>query len=174
MTKYKKQYTGKIVDIYDVMFGNFEAEVLDHVGGVCIAAEDTDNNFYLVEQFRYGVAKKMLEFPAGLTDPGEMPEDTAIRELREEIGYLASNLVPLGHTYASPAYLNEKIHLFYASDLKFVGQDLDENEELTVIKKDLNWIKDKIMSNEITDSKTIALYSRLDHYLNEIKNTEKE
>lgn len=169
MTKYKKRYTGKIVDIYDVMFGTFEAEVLDHVGGICVAAEDEDNNFYLVEQFRYGVAKNMIEFPAGLTDLGEMPEDTALRELQEEIGFLASNLVPLGHTYASPAYLNEKIFLFYASDLKFVGQDLDENEELTVIKKDLKWIKDKIMSNEITDSKTIALYSRLDHYLNEVK-----
>lgn len=164
MPNYKKQYVGKIVDVYDVMFGNFEAEVLDHVGGVCVAASDDENNFYLVDQFRYGVGMNMLEFPAGLTDLGEIPEETALRELREEIGYKAKNLVPLGHVYPSPAYLNEKIYLFYASDLEFVGQDLDENEELTVIKKDLNWIHDQITSNKITDSKTIALYMRLDSY----------
>ena len=166
MTKYKKQYTGKIVDVYDVMFGNFEAEVLDHAGGVCVAAMDEDGKFFLVEQFRYGVSKNMIEFPAGLTDPGELPETTALRELREEIGYQADNLVPLGHIYASPAYLNEVIYLFYASHLNYVGQDLDENEELTVMKEDLSWIQNKIVTNEITDSKTIALYMRLDAYLN--------
>ena len=166
MVKYKKQYTGKIIDVYDVMFGTFEAEVLNHAGGVCIAAIDENNDFFLVEQFRYGVGKNMIEFPAGLMDPGEKPEETALRELREEIGYVASNLVPMGYIYASPAYLNEKVYLFYASDLNFVGQDLDENEELVIIKKDLAWIQNEIMTNKITDSKTIALYMRLDAYLN--------
>lgn len=168
MTNYKKQYTGKIIDVYDVMFGDFEAEVLNHAGGVCVAAMDDDGKFFMVEQFRYGVGKNMIEFPAGLTDPGESPEDTALRELREEIGYQAEKLVSLGHIYASPAYLNEKIFLFYANDLTFVGQDLDENEELEVTKHDLNWIREQIILNKISDSKTIALYMRLDNYLNKL------
>ena len=168
MKTYKKRYTGKIIDVYDVMFGDFEAEVLNHAGGVCVAAMDKNDQFFLVEQFRYGIGKNVIEFPAGLIDPNELHADTALRELREEIGYKAHKLVYLGYVYASPAYLNEIIHLYFASELEYVGQDLDENEELIVSTHDLAWIRKKIILNEITDSKTIALYMHLDNYLNEL------
>lgn len=166
MKPFKKKYSGKIVDVYDVMFDDFEAEILHHSGGVCIAATHDDKVFYFVEQFRYGVDKNLIEFPAGKIDPGESPETAAHRELREEIGFECNNLIPLGYVYPSPAYLDEKLFLYYASDLNFVGQDLDENEELRVFQKDLEWLKKGILENEITDSKTIALYVRLKHYLN--------
>lgn len=165
MKQEKKRYSGKIIDVYDVMFDDFEAEVLKHSGGVCVAASLNGKDFFLVEQFRFGSNETMIEFPAGKIDPGEEPFDAAVRELREEIGYQCENLIPLGHVYPSPAYLDEVLYLYCAEGLSFVGQDLDEDEELEVFTKDLNWIEDKILKNEITDSKTIALYMRLKHYL---------
>ncbi|WZU01778.1 NUDIX hydrolase [Erysipelothrix sp. D19-032] len=63
---------------------------------------------------------------------GEIPLNVAKRELQEEIGYRAQTIVPLGIMHPTPAYLTEALALFYATDLEFVGQNLDEGEELHV------------------------------------------
>lgn len=67
--------------------------------------------------------------------------------------------------HPTPAYLTEALALFYATDLEFVGQNLDEGEELHVHQLKLSEIEAKIMSNEITDAKTIALAMKLRLYL---------
>lgn len=165
-----KRYEGIIVDLYNTDFetdaGIFTAEVLKHPGGACIAATHDNETFYVVDQFRFGTELVMTEFPAGKTDPGEDPQTVALRELREEIGYTAQTIVPLGFVHSSPAFLSEILHLYYATDLEFVGQDLDEGEELHVYRLSLSEIEARIMRNEITDAKTIALTYRLKHYLN--------
>ena len=79
---------------------------------------------------------------------------------------MSVQVIPGRYQNFSSMILDEKLFLYYASDLNFVGQDLDENEELRVFQKDLEWLKKGILENEITDSKTIALYVRLKHYLN--------
>lgn len=163
------KYKGKIVDVYDVSFktqtGLFEAEVLKHAGGVCIAATHDDKSFYCVDQYRYGVECIMQEFPAGKIDEGEQPLEAAVRELREEIGFEAKTVVPLGYIHPSPAYLDEVLYLYYASDLDFVGQDLDENEVLNVYTRELDDIIADITANRITDAKTISLAYKLNHYI---------
>lgn len=157
----RKVYTGSIIDVYKKNFNGFEAEVLDHPGGACIAAKNEKGEFYLVKQFRYAIEKHIWEFPAGKIDAGENPEETAIRELREEIGYKAHSIQYLGKIYPSPAYLNEILYLYYAEDLEYVGQDLDENEELTIETFTFNEITKMVENNEIEDAKTIALYYKL-------------
>lgn len=121
MNNYKKKYSGKLIDIYNVMFDDFEAEIINHSPSVCIAATNDNENFYLVEQFRYAANKSLLEYPAGLVDSGEDLEIAARRELREEIGYECEELVSLGYTIPSPGILDEIVHLYYANNLNFVG-----------------------------------------------------
>lgn len=161
---------GKIVDLYHSDFENqdgivLRAEVIKHPGGVCIAATHDNHSFYLVNQFRYAMENTMLEFPAGKLNLNEDPLLASARELEEEIGYRANTIVPMGFVALSPAYLNEIIHLYFATDLEFVGQNLDPFEELDVMTLSLDEIEHLIYDNSITDGKTIALTYRLRNYL---------
>ena len=74
--------------------------------------------------------------------------------LEEETGYKANKIVPLGVYYATPGYCEEKLSLYLATDLEFVGQHLDENEFLNVSKFSLDELYNMVMDNKINDCKT--------------------
>ena len=54
---------------------------------VLILARTTEGKWVMTEQYRHGTGKIALEFPAGIIDKGETPEEAALRELQEECGY---------------------------------------------------------------------------------------
>ena len=70
--------------------------------------------FALVRQYRPVVERWTLEFPGGLRDPGEIPETAAARELREETGLAAAELVPLIECHADVGRLCNKFFGFFA------------------------------------------------------------
>ncbi len=74
-----------------------------------IARTSRSGRIVLVSQFRPPAGKVMLEFPAGLIDPGESVEDCAIREMKEETGYTISKLEILPPVYSSPGMTGEFI-----------------------------------------------------------------
>lgn len=129
-------------------------EVIHHPGGVCIAALDEEENVYMVKQFRYPFGTALTELPAGKLEYGEDPLKCGIRELREEIGAEAENMIYLGCLYPTVAYDTEVIHMYLAEDLHFGKQDLDEGEFLDVIKMPLKQAFDMAMNNELPDAKT--------------------
>jgi ADP-ribose pyrophosphatase len=65
--------------------------------------------------------------------------------------------------YTSPGFTNEKVYLFEASDLKFEGTDLDEDECIETIEVDTEEAKKMIETGRIADSKTLI---GLLHWLN--------
>lgn len=73
-----------------------------------------DGNILLQRQYRYPVRSWQWELPGGFVDPGETPEEAAVRELKEETGYSVKKLHPLGAFYPSFGSTNEKIWLFAA------------------------------------------------------------
>ena len=76
----------------------------------------------------------VIEFPAGLSNNGESPEMAALRELREETGYEAGELVYLGKGPLSSGSSMEMLTVYAARGLKFVGIDgRDETEDIEVI-----------------------------------------
>lgn len=157
---------GEIFEMREISYdNNFKAQIIKSSDAVCIAATLDGTNFFLVSQFRYGIDQTFSEFPAGKIDPGETPEQAAYRELREEIGYTANNLVSLGKVYSSPAILSETLYLYYADDLEFVGQDLDEDEELIIRQANLSDIRKDVLNNTLNDAKTLSLLYRLEDYL---------
>ena len=70
-----------------------EREIVRHPGGVAVVAVDKDENVYMVKQYRIPYDEIILEVPAGKLDKGENPDDAAERELREETGIVAENML---------------------------------------------------------------------------------
>lgn len=131
-------------------------EVVDHPGGVAIVGLTDNNEVLLVRQFRYPYKETIYEIPAGKLEYGENPRDAAIREFSEECGASAGIFESLGEIYPTPGYCGEIIRIFYAADLSYGEQHLDDDEYLDVIKMPFNECVNKIMSGEIKDAKTIA------------------
>ncbi len=153
-------FSGKIINVHTdkiTLVDGTEAqrEVVDHPGGVAIIGLTENNEVLMVRQFRYPYKETIYEIPAGKLEKGEDPREAAIREFREECGAVAEKFEPLGEIYPTPGYCGEIIRIFYATDLTFGEQELDEDEYLEVIKMPFSECVAKIMSGEIKDAKTI-------------------
>lgn len=129
-------------------------EVVDHPGGVCVAALTEADELLLVRQFRYPYGQVLLELPAGKLEPGEDPLLAGQRELEEETGAIAARFDSLGLFYPSPGYCGEKIYIYHATDLRFTRQRLDEDEFLLCERIPLARAGDLVMQGEIVDGKT--------------------
>ena len=120
----------------------------------------------LVRQYRYAAAQAMLEVPAGkIEHDGESPDYCAARELEEEAGVTASEILPLGYTYTSPGFCSERIYLYLARGLQKGKQHLDDDEFMNVEYYTPKEMEDLIDKNEITDAKTIAAFEKARKYL---------
>jgi ADP-ribose pyrophosphatase len=101
---------------------SFERHVVHHPGAVVVVPVDADQRVVLVRQYRVAVRRSLLEAPAGKTDvPGEAPDDTARRELVEEVGLRAGTLVKLAECFNSPGFSDELSHIYLATDLSEVS-----------------------------------------------------
>ncbi len=132
-------------------------EIVEHSGGVCVAAITDDDEMFFVRQFRYPYKRVLLELPAGKLEKGEDPLEAGKRELREECGVTAETIISMGTVYPTVAYCSEIIYLYAAKGLKSTSQELDEGEFLSVEKIKIADAVDMVMKGEISDSKTVAL-----------------
>lgn len=149
---------------------NAEREVVEHPGGVCVAALCSNEDLLFVKQFRYPYMEETLELPAGKRDnPFEKPLECGKRELKEETGATAEKYIDLGCLYPSPGYLDEVIYCYLATDLRFGGTNPDEDEFLDVLRIPLEKAVEMVLSGEIKDAKTqIAVLK-----VNELKKLDK-
>lgn len=156
-------YNGRILNLRndDIVLPNGKSamrEVVEHSGGATVLAIDTEDNVYLVKQFRYPYKKFLYELPAGKLNKGEPPELCAKRELKEETGLIAENLTLLGELYPSPGYTEEIIYMYLAEGLIKGTASPDEDEFLDIVKIPFNDLLAKIISNDIKDAKTITAF----------------
>lgn len=131
-------------------------EIIEHTGGVTVAAVTDEGKLVLVKQFRQAAQKVVLESPAGRIEPMEDPKETALRELKEETGYSAENIEFVCSFFSSIGYSEEKIHLYYAWGLTPGETDFDETESIVTEEYDVFQLRDMVLSGQIEDSKTIA------------------
>ncbi|MGI6264032.1 MAG: NUDIX domain-containing protein [Acutalibacteraceae bacterium] len=129
-------------------------EVVEHPGGVCVAALTDDEELLFVRQFRYPYAEVVLELPAGKLERGEDPLPAGKRELAEETGATAARYRSLGQLYPSPGYCGEIIYLYYAEGLTFGECHPDEDEFLEAERIPLKEAVDMVLRGEIRDAKT--------------------
>jgi ADP-ribose pyrophosphatase len=93
-----------------------------------------DNQVVLIEQYRHGTEEVSLEIPGGMVDPGEEPHATAARELFEETGYEAAEVVFLGKTRPNPAIQDNWIHTFLARGVERRREPANDSTERTRVR----------------------------------------
>jgi ADP-ribose pyrophosphatase len=154
-------YQGKIVNLrVDTVklpggkLGN--REIVEHVQCVCVVPLDEGGNVVMVRQYRKPVEEFLLEIPAGGMDPGESPEGAAQRELQEETGYVAEELVHLSSFWTTPGFCTELMHAYVARGLRPGALTPDEDENIEVVRVPLSGAADLIRRGEIKDAKSIV------------------
>ncbi len=133
-------------------------EIIEHPGAVAILPF-LDHKILLIRQWRRAVEKILYEIPAGTLEENEDLTTCAQRELQEEIGYKAGNLIPFGSFFTAPGFCTEYIHLFLAENLQASRLIPDEDEGIDLAIMSLSDAIQLIEKGEIIDAKTIiALY----------------
>jgi ADP-ribose pyrophosphatase len=130
-------------------------EYIVHPGAAVMLAMPDAHSVLMERQYRYPLRSHVYELPAGKMDPGEDALETAKRELLEETGYSARDWRHLLTTYPVVGYSNERIELYLARDLEYVGHALDEGEFLDVFTLPLDEAIRWVRSGRIVEAKTI-------------------
>ena len=130
-------------------------EYIVHPGAVMVVPLLVDGGVVVERQWRYPVARVMLEFPAGKLDAGEMPLHCAVRELIEETGYRAAEWARAGILHNAIAYSNEGIEVWFARGLTLGPRALDAGEILEVDSASQAELEELAMRGELTDAKTL-------------------
>ncbi|CAG1019223.1 ADP-ribose pyrophosphatase [Burkholderiaceae bacterium] len=130
-------------------------EYIVHPGAVMIVPMLDDGRLVVERQFRYPLARVMLEFPAGKLETGEPVLQCAIRELAEETGYRAAEWARAGILHNAIAYSNEGIEVWFARGLTPGAQLLDDGEFLDVETATLDELLAAAQRGDLTDAKTL-------------------
>ena len=167
--KREETYKGKILSLWtgevQIETGEtFYREIVEHVGGVAIVPVVGDS-VILVRQFRIAVGRSILELPAGKLERGELPEVCAQRELAEEIGYRADNLIHATTYYASVGFTDEQMHIYLGFGLHQAAQSLDSDEAIEIVPVPIVEIEGRLARKEFEDAKTIIGLRELLAYL---------
>ena len=130
--------------------------VVRHPGAVAIIPLVDSDHVCLIRNYRISVEETLVELPAGTLEPPDSPESTAHRELIEETGYRAQQLRELHSFYLSPGILDERMHLFLAEQLDFVGAQREPGEEIENLI--VSWAEaiKLVHDGVIQDAKTIV------------------
>jgi len=161
VTSSRRIYEGRVINLRvdTVVLQNDETskrEIVEHHGAVAIVPLYDDGTVVLVRQFRLAAGKPMLEIPAGSVEPGEPVDDTAHRELAEEVHLSATEMRKLYQSFVAPGYSTELIHTYLARGLSAKTLKGDDDEFLDIIRLPLEEAIAKIDSGEIEDAKSIS------------------
>jgi len=138
---------------------------------VITVARTIDNRVVMSRQYLHGYEGVSIVLPAGTTERGEDPLETAKRELLEETGYASDNWKYLGAMKPHTNYGCGKVHFFYAVNAKVVSEpdkvDLEDMEIVLLHESEIiNAIKDKdiISIGTITALSLAKIYSQTESH----------
>ncbi|MFA5250101.1 MAG: NUDIX hydrolase [Parachlamydiales bacterium] len=133
-----------------------EKEIVEHPGAVVCLPVNAAKKIFLIKQYRRAVDSILIELPAGRIEKNEKPLFAAQRELREETGYKAAQLIRLGGFLTTPGFSNEFLHLFLALGLKKSPLAPDADEKLDLMEASLEEALQMVQTGLIQDAKTIS------------------
>jgi ADP-ribose pyrophosphatase len=130
-------------------------DTVHHIGAVAMVPLDADGKILFVRQYRHAARRRLLELPAGTLEEGEPVEDTAQREMREEVGMAPGKLTKLAEFFLAPGYSTERMHIYVAEQLSPEKLPGDEDEDLAIERHTLDEAFAFMQSGEIEDAKTM-------------------
>jgi ADP-ribose pyrophosphatase len=145
--------TGKVSEVQAIQFPDW----------VMILALTIDEKVVMVRQYRHGIEQVCLELPGGLVDPtDDSPAVSAQRELLEETGYRADEIILMGECFPQPAILSNRCFFYLAKNaVEVQPQDLDSGEDIEIIQIALKEIPAKIKNKEIDHGMVLLAFSFL-------------
>lgn len=162
----RRVYRGRVIQVdHDtVEFPDGSTGVLEmvrHPGAAAVVPllddlADPDPRVLLLRQFRHAANGVIWEVPAGTLEPGESPEACARRELEEEAGMAADQLLPLTTIYTTPGFTDERIHLFAALGLSARPVRPARDEHITVHAVRWSLVGQMIRTGQIMDGKSLV------------------
>ncbi|HEX8173525.1 MAG TPA: NUDIX hydrolase [Pyrinomonadaceae bacterium] len=166
------KYKSELIDVYEdeVVKPNGEPGTYSTVrvkAGVSVLPVDDEGFVYLARDFRYAVGRECIEAVAGAIEEGEAREDAARRELKEELGIEAADVVELGLVDPMPSLVDSPSYLFLAKGrLKFKEKELEGGENVETVKVKLSEAIRMVMRGDITHGSSCVLILRASDYLN--------
>ena len=131
-------------------------ETVQHPGAVTVLPVLADGRVCLIRNYRIAVDQTLLELPAGTLEPGEDATACAVRELAEETGFRAGKMEKLTEFFMSPGILNERMHLFLATELVAGPAELEAGEEIEPVIATWEEAIAGVRDGQIRDAKTLV------------------
>lgn len=161
VVKRERVFEGKLlkVDREEVALPRGKYAVLEtirHPGAAAVLPFLPDGRVVLIRQYRHAAGGYIVEVPAGKLDGGEPPERCAAREIEEETGWRAGELIPLGSILTTPGFTDEVIWLYEAHALARGAQALESDEVLEPLEVSFDRAVAMVRGGEINDAKSVA------------------
>ncbi len=149
------------IESLDLRFSNGEQRTYERMkpsgrNAVMMVPITEQGDILLVREYAAGTERYELGFPKGLIDPGEQPNEAAVRELKEEIGFGANKLTPLKEVILAPSYFSSKMTLFIAEDLYPEKLEGDEPEPLDVVRWPLAQAEELLTHLDFCEARSIT------------------
>lgn len=154
-------YTGNIINVDRITVtlpdGRLATrDIVKHPGASAVIPLNENGEMYMVRQFRKPLESVSLEIPAGKLDAGEDPAVCAARELKEETGLNARQVIHLVSIHSTPGFSNEILHIYAAVGLNEGQSCADEDEFISTEKYTVAELIDMVLTGKITDAKSIT------------------
>ncbi|GAB3413721.1 NUDIX hydrolase [Flindersiella endophytica] len=135
--------------------GEMDYHYLDSAGSASVLAFTEDGQVVLTRQYRHPLRRVLYDLPAGGIQPGEQPQDAALRELAEETGYVAGEIEVLGRFNPLPGTMVHTCHVYVARDLRPGPTNLDENEVVDVSLQPWDAVVDMVLDGKAVDGSLV-------------------
>lgn len=129
---------------------------------------DSQNNTWLVGQWRYPLNSYSWEIPEGGGPIGISPLESAKRELKEETGIVANHFEEIMRLHLSNSATDELAIVYLATDLSFESSEPEESEVLQIKKVHISKAYEMVNVGEITDAISVAAIMKVWMRLNSL------
>lgn len=133
--------------------------------GVSVLPIDDNGDVYLTREYHYAVESETVEAVSGGIDNDENKEDAAKRELKEELGINAGEIIGLGKILPLTSLVDITNHLFLARGLDFSDSKPEGTEIIKLLKVPMEKAVEMVFDGTICDGTSVALILKAREYL---------